>query len=198
MIQELLRKAASVRAFRHIRHNFHKAIVMHPVCWMHQDPPTDEEVIQAIKSVPCHHSFTDLSVTATSVLPYNTAPNVSALQTNVIIGETSMTAGQVCYQNSTDKKMYKAFAAGTAAQANVLGWLMSGGAINQVTSYVKGGQFYPGATLTVAGEYFLSPNAGNYGQKQTDLAATNYAVRLGYAISASLFQIDIKNYGPMP
>jgi hypothetical protein len=114
----------------------------------------------------------DLVVTAASVLP-----STSTIKQGTL-GETC-TAGQVVYLKSSDSRLWKAQADGTAAEADAVGILLSGGAAGQPASYSSDGPMIVGATTAAGVVYYVSATAGGIGIVG-DLVSTNRVVVLGY------------------
>ena len=73
----------------------------------------------------------------------------------------TMTAGQALYADSTDNNDLKlAQCDGTAAEADVVGIALNGGADGQPGTYQTDGVIEPGATATEGEIYVLSQTAG--------------------------------------
>lgn len=151
--------------------------------------PTDDEVIAAILSVPCHYA--DLTITATSVKK-GTGANIG----RCVFGET-ITHGMPLYKNASDvpkDRFWKGQADGTEAEADVLGISMCGGAADQEGLYVSSGEYYVGATVVPATDYFLSTVAGMIAVRGDLTTSAHRVVRLFRARTAAIAIIDIKNY----
>lgn len=117
----------------------------------------------------------DLSITAANVQP----------GTGTVIlgtaGET-ITAGQAVYLKASDGRLWLAQADGTAAEADVVGIALNGGAAGQPVHYAADGTLTIGATTVKTTAYVLSAAAGGI-CPQADLVSTNKIVYLGYATS---------------
>lgn len=125
----------------------------------------------------------DLIVTAASVLPGTAAVSSG------ILGETC-TAGQAVYLKASDSRLWLAQADGTAAEADVVGVLLNGGAAGQPAQYATSGPMTIGATTVKTTTYVLSAAAGGI-CPQADLVSTNRIVRVGYATdTAGAFTLD--------
>lgn len=72
------------------------------------------------------------------------------------------------------------------AGANVGGWAVTGGAINQVFTYQIGGNINPGGTVAVGGIYVLS--AAGAISLDSDIVATDWITVLGVGISTSIIK----------
>jgi predicted transcriptional regulator len=131
----------------------------------------------------------DLTITAASVLK-STGEVIDKTQ---IAGET-ITPGQAVYLKSTDKRVYKAQADGTAEEATVLGIAQTGAAAGQRVYVQTGGEIAIGATIVVTTEYVVSATAGGIAPR-TDLVTGNRYSRIGYGSVAGKIQMDIKNTG---
>jgi hypothetical protein len=156
--------------------------------------PTDQEVIDAIMSVPAH--FADLAITATAVQP----GAACQIQAQKILGAT-LTAGQAVYADQTTTnpvgQLKATLAGGTTAQKSFVGVLLSGGNAGQATQYASGGQIIMNAVLTIGTEYYMSQNAGGI-CPSGDLVATNEIVRIGFGVSTTILQFDIRDLGVHP
>ena len=131
----------------------------------------------------------DLSITATEVLA-----GAGADTENGIAGE-ALTAGQVVYKLSTDKKFYKADC-DSAGKTSVYGIALNGAAAGQPVSVQKSGSITIGATAapTVGEIYVLSGTAGGIAP-EADLASGDTVSILGVGESASSIQLRINNTG---
>jgi hypothetical protein len=129
-----------------------------------------------------------LSITATSVLPSgNTTINTG------ILGETA-TAGQAVYRKASDGKLWLAQADGTAAEAEAVGILLTGGVAGQPASYAAAGTINIGAT-TAKVTYFANSAAGGVALAG-DISSTHYITRLGYGTATDgTFVVDIRATG---
>lgn len=130
----------------------------------------------------------DLSVTAASV-----QPSTGTVETG-ILGETC-TAGMSVYKKSSDNRLWKTQADGTAAEAAAVGILLSGGVAGQPAGYCSDGPMILGATTAAGVLYYVSAAAGGIGVV-ADLASTNRVVSLGYATgTGGQFTVRITNTG---
>jgi hypothetical protein len=128
-----------------------------------------------------------LSVTAASVLPSTSS------QSEGTLGETA-TAGQWVYLKSSDSRLWLAQCDGTAAEATVVGVLLSGGGAGQPVKYATSGPINCGAT-TAKLHYYLNPTAGGIGPI-ADVTSGFYITRLGYATATDgSLVVDIKATG---
>ncbi len=122
----------------------------------------------------------DLTVTATSVV------TVSGTVSSKTAGET-IAAGEAVYVKSTDGKLWKMQADGTAEESGVgveFGIALSGGAVNQPVFFqIDGSLTLGGATTAKTTAYVLSALAGKI-CPQADLVSTNKITYLGYATDA--------------
>jgi len=129
----------------------------------------------------------DISVTATSVVPYANE------QTAVGVAGETITAGQVVYLNSTTGKLMKADA-DTAAESVCKGIALNGGALNQPIKYQYGGEITIGATVAVGTVYVVSATAGGIAPL-ADLTSGDYVSILGVASTAARIKLNIFNSG---
>lgn len=117
----------------------------------------------------------DLSVTEANV-----KPGAGITETRYTAGET-LTAGQPVYKDSSDGKLYKATAAGSASQADVIGIVTAGNAADQpVLATGKTGTL-KGMSTTEGLFYCLSGTAGGISPHTdaTTPASSEYAVFIG-------------------
>jgi hypothetical protein len=135
--------------------------------------------------------MSDISVTAGSVLAGANAKKRSG------IAGTTITAGQVLYEDSTDSfKLKLADANASLAAANAVGIALHGAASGQPVTYVyEDDDFTPGATLSlsVAADsalYVVSGTAGGIAPMD-DLAAAMYPTVLFVAKSATKANLKI-------
>lgn len=113
----------------------------------------------------------DLTITAASVQKGVNSPITG------VAGET-ITAGQGVYVKASDKRLWKAQADGTAAEAEAVGVALNGGAAGQPIAYQKTGTITIGATVAVGTIYVVSATFGGIAP-WADLAATNYVTIVG-------------------
>lgn len=129
-----------------------------------------------------------LTVTATSVT------HVSGSVQQEVLGETC-TAGQAVYRKSSDNRMWKAQADGTAAEAAAVGILLSGGAAGQPCLLAGPGAVINIGATTEKVHYFANDTAGGVGL-QGDVGSGDYITRLGYSLTTDgVFYVDIKVTG---
>ena len=125
-----------------------------------------------------------LTVTATNVV------FVSGTVTQEVIGET-VTAGQAVYRKAADSRMWKAQCDGTAAEAAVVGILLSGGAAGQPCLVAGNGASINIGATTEKVHYFANPTAGGVGL-QADILSTQYITRIGYSLTTDgVFYVNI-------
>jgi hypothetical protein len=132
-----------------------------------------------------------------------TAANVAA-QAGAVLADTTagatITAGQVIYQDATDNDRAKlADNDGTpnpAARIPV-GIALHGASAGQPLKVLRSGQIVIGATLTAGRDYYLSATAGSI-YERADLGAGNRIVSIGFAISATVLQVNIFDTGVTP
>lgn len=114
------------------------------------------------------------------------------------VAGNSFTAGQTVYLDSSVNPplLKKAFASGTAAEADAVGIALHTSAVGQPLTYAgNGSRLVIGGTTSKATTYMISANSGGIAP-QADLVSTNKITRLGYALdTAGNFVIDIKNTG---
>lgn len=116
----------------------------------------------------------DLTVTAASVL------HSAGTKETGIAGET-ITAGMAVYLKSSDSKLWKAQADGTAAEAAAVGIALHAALAGQPLVYAaNGATINIGATTSKATVYVVSAAAGAVAPI-ADLVSTNYITHLGYA-----------------
>lgn len=132
----------------------------------------------------------DLAITATSVVP---GANASIDRTR--FAGAAITAGQPVYLDAATNT-YKLSDAdsGTAALRVVNGIAISGAAAGQPIAVQTGGPLTLGATLAVGVMYYLSKTAGAI-CPVADLTTGAYPTALGFAISASVLQVNINGSG---
>jgi hypothetical protein len=109
------------------------------------------------------------------------------LEKSYVAGE-ALTAGKVCYLKSTDGKIYKAQADGTAEEATFKGIALNDAGADQPVILATGGSLTIGGTVVVGTVYAISAAAGGIAP-WADLVTTNKVTIVGYGISATLLQI---------
>lgn len=133
----------------------------------------------------------EITVTAASV-----ALASGSAQVVGVAGET-ITAGQCVYLKSSDSRLWKAQADGTAAEVAAVGIALHGSLAGQPLAYAPSGAVINIGGTTAAGVfYYVGPTAGGVGLAG-DLASTNRVCQLGYATatSGSVFNVLIKDTG---
>jgi len=111
----------------------------------------------------------------------------------VQFGET-VTQLHSVYLNA-DGKWYKADANNTALTAAAKGVVLTPAATNGYGLIVTDGKMNPGATLTVAADYYLSNTAGGICPRADLTSGASYVTRIGWAETASVLVVDIKAFG---
>lgn len=103
--------------------------------------------------------------------------------------------GDTLYLDTTDNEYKLADANGSATTATVAGIALTEGVDGGFGLMATGGSIYlVGATLSVGQAYVLSATAGNIAP-ESDLIANDYVSHLGYATTANILQLSIKNTG---
>lgn len=128
----------------------------------------------------------DLSITAANV-----AKGTNAVTATGTAGAT-ITAGQPLYADPNASFTLKPAQATSATASKVIGISLHAALSGQPVTYLTGGQYNPGATLTVGIIYALSATAGAIAPN-ADLASTNYVTKLGIALTASSMDVLIHN-----
>lgn len=130
----------------------------------------------------------DLSITAASVV----ADDVSKEE---LVAGATIAAGDVLYMDTANGDVMKlAQADGTSLEATVYGIALCGAATGQPVIVARSGDLDIGASLTVAGVYILSANAGKI-CPVADLASSSYLSIIGVGTAADNFKISILNSG---
>lgn len=130
----------------------------------------------------------DVSITAANVV------HSSTTQTTVGVGGEAGTAGQIVYLNSSDGKLYLADADDTAKDEPV-GILLCTMVANQKVVYATAGPITIGGTLSPGQSYYMSETAGGLAPVADTGGTSMRIVRIGYATSASVLNIDIEDTG---
>lgn len=125
----------------------------------------------------------DMSQTATSVIGYGD-PKQGKLGGTVAAG--------MPVRQQTDGTWIAATNASSAG-ANVGGWAVTGGAINQPFTYQIGGNINPGGTVVVGGIYVLS--AAGAISLDNDVVTGDWITVLGGGITASLIKQAVNVLG---
>ena len=134
----------------------------------------------------------DLTVTAASVAPYTGANNPSVISRGT--AGATITAGQAIYLDSTTSTLKLADADASTAAAYGVGIALHASLSGQPLSYVSGGFFTPGATLTKGQVYCVSATAGGIAPISDTVAATGaHPCILFYAISTSVAYVIVQN-----
>jgi hypothetical protein len=113
------------------------------------------------------------------------------------VGGEAGTAGQVVYQKSTDSKWYLAQCDGTDEESGVgvrKGILLNTMVADQPVVVQTAGQITIGGTVVAGTEYVLGAAYGAVAP-HADLVTGNKYTRLGYAISSSVIQLDVRATG---
>lgn len=130
----------------------------------------------------------DLSVTAVNVLQ-----GTGATVLDVTAG-TTITAGDLVYEDTTDSNEYKLADAGAEASAVLAGMALNGASDGQPLRIITKGPVNPGATATVGEVYVVSETAGGIAPIG-DLLSGDYVAILGVATTTSNIQVDINASG---
>lgn len=120
----------------------------------------------------------DYSITAASILAADDDTQIST----GIFGET-ITAGQVVYRSTTDRRWYKADA-DTATTAPAVGIAINGGAAGQPGSIVTAGNLTTNSTGTAGAVVVVSTTAGGLAPV-ADLGSGDYVTVVGVFTSAT-------------
>ena len=127
----------------------------------------------------------DISVTAANVIK-----GANAVSTTFTAG-VALTAGQVVYQDTSDKK-YKLADADVQATALVAGIVLNDAAANQPVEIQTAGDIDVGGTLVVGTVYVLSLTAGGI-NTTTALGSGDFTSVLGIATAANKLAMNIQN-----
>lgn len=131
----------------------------------------------------------DLTITATSVVAGASAKVASRT------AGASVTAGQVVYLDSADRKFKLADCdSATAAVRSPAGIALHASASGQPLDVLTEGPITIGATLTPGVAYYLSATAGGI-CPVADLTTGDYPTILGIATSASVLEVKIQESG---
>jgi hypothetical protein len=131
----------------------------------------------------------DLSITAGNVVADSDATLYSGT------AGATITAGQACYEDSSDSYHIKlADADNTSTTATVKGIALNGASDGQPIWLVTDGDLDIGATLTVGEIYVLSGTAGGV-CPEADLAADDYVSIVGIATAADNLSVKLHNSG---
>lgn len=135
----------------------------------------------------------ELSITAANIAFDATSPTSVALNKRGQVGE-AVTEIMPVYFDSASTNKYKKATNATSAESQVTHLTYDAGSTDDYVALFNGGQLNIGATLVAGTTYYLSDTAGKI-VPLTGLASGDYVVRIGYAISTSIFVVDIKVYG---
>lgn len=142
-------------------------------------------VLLAALAPPVALYAADLTITATSVVP-----GTDAKKETGIAGE-AITAGQPVYRSASTGKYLKSDAdSATAEVRGVRGIALHAASTNQPLTIQTDGTITIGATVTVAGAYYLSNTAGGI-MPAADLSTGEYPVLIGFATTASVIDLNI-------
>lgn len=131
----------------------------------------------------------DLVITAANV-----AAGAGSRKSTGTAGAT-ITAGQTVYQDPTDGKYKLADAnSGTAAARAPAGIALHGALAGQPLSILIEGLLTIGAAVSVGVAYYLSSTAGGVAPV-ADLASGAYPTFLGFAVSATVIDVQIRQAG---
>lgn len=133
--------------------------------------------------------MTDLSITATSVVPGNNA--------NIVAGifGAAVTAGQVVYKEAATGLLKLADSNSATAEARTpYGIALNGGSTGQAASVIRSGDVTIGATLVAGMPYFLSETPGGI-EPVADLGTGEYSAQLGTAKTTAILTVKINAPG---
>jgi len=128
----------------------------------------------------------DLTITAANVVKADGAETATETA-----GE-AITAGQTLYRH-TDSKLYKA-KDDTAAHAAAIGVALNSASANQPVTYVKSGDYNPGAAVAVGTFYGVTDTAGGLGVI-SDRSSSDFVTVVGYATTTSNIKVAITQTG---
>jgi hypothetical protein len=131
-----------------------------------------------------------LSITVASVAPHTGTVSPSVIERGT--AGATITAGQAIYLDSATNTLKLADADASLATAYGKGIALHGSLSGQPLSYVSGGFFTPGATLTKGAVYGVSATAGGI-DLMSDLTTNAHPCILFYAISTSVAFVFIQN-----
>lgn len=133
--------------------------------------------------------MTDIVITAANVLAGS-----NATIDHGTAGAT-ITAGQVVYRDSSDKKWKLADNdSATAEIREATGIALNGASNGQPIAVQKAGPITVGGTLTAGVSYYLSATPGGI-CPYADIASGNYVCLLGMSTSTSVLKLDITYTG---
>jgi hypothetical protein len=132
----------------------------------------------------------DLAITASSVVP-----GTGAVWNTGTAGAT-VTAGQWVYLDSSDGRLKQSDVDNTTATAAVVGIAVHDSTAGRPLTYVNSGPVTMTTTPAMSpGRHYYASDSGGGMAPQADLAPTWNVVRLGYALTATSFQVEIKRTG---
>lgn len=132
---------------------------------------------------------TDLSITATSVLPGS-----DAVVENGTLGAT-VTAGQAVYKEASSGTWKLADSdSATAEVRQAKGIALNGGGAGQPVRVERSGDITVGGTMTAGVEYYLSNTAGGL-CPVADVGSGEYVVPLGVSSSTTVLKLSIQYSG---
>ncbi len=113
-----------------------------------------------------------------------------------VAGET-ITAGQSVYLKTSDGRLWKALANGTAEQGTVKGVALHASLAGQPLQIGTGGDLTlsNSTPMTVGVAYYNSPNNAGGIAPVADIASTHYVTILGVAKTAAVLTLNINNSG---
>jgi hypothetical protein len=137
-------------------------------------------------------ALAELSITPADVRYPANSPTSTIFSERIQFGET-VTAFMPVYRDVTSGLYMKATNT-DETESVVAGFAYRGGDTGEYDDLIVRGVVDLGAILTVGVTYFLSDTDGKI-IPPSSIAVGRRVVRLGYATTTSLFQIDILNYG---
>lgn len=132
----------------------------------------------------------DLTITAANVAPYTGSYGPSVLGRGT--AGATITAGQAIYLDSATSTLKLADADSSTATAYGVGIALHAALSGQPLTYVYGGYYTPGATLTKGAFYCVSATAGGIAPS-SDLTTGAHPCLLFYAVSTSLAYVIVSN-----
>ena len=130
----------------------------------------------------------DVAITAANVAKVS-----GSTTTDTGIAGATITAGQLVYLDSGTNTIKLADSNLSQAAANTIGIALHGSLSGQPIQYAIGGDITIGGTVTVAGVYVTSANAGGLAPV-ADLVSGMYTKVIGVGLSATV--LSIINRGP--
>jgi predicted transcriptional regulator len=111
----------------------------------------------------------------------------ATIRKEYLAGET-ITAGMAVYLKSSDSRLWKAQADGTAAEAAFVGVALNGASAGQPVQVQSGGEITIGATVAIGTVYVVATTAGGIAPV-ADLISTNYVTVVGVGTTAAILTI---------